>query len=83
MKMYGIKNEMKNVVGFVDETKKLNVLVDNEVFNEVFERNIDDLMLEVEMVVENVGDVDKLVEFRKSENKYDVYVNEKKVEFDY
>ena len=83
MKMYGVKNVMKNVVGFVDESRKLKVEVDVEVFENVFERSFESVMLEVEMVVENLFDVVKVVEFKKSNENYDVYVNDEKYEFDY
>lgn len=83
MKMYGVKNEMKNVVGFVDESRKLRVELDVEVFNDVFEKNFDSVMLEVEMVIENLFDVVKVVEFKKNDENYDVYLNGTKYEFDY
>ena len=83
MKMYGVKNEMKNVVGFVDESRKLKVELDVEVFNDVFEKNFDSVMLEVEMVIENLFDVVKVVEFKKNDESYDVYLNGTKYEFDY
>lgn len=83
MKMYGVKNEMKNVVGFVDESRKLKVELDVEVFNDVFERDFDSVMLEVEMVIENLFDVVKVVEFKKNDENYDVYLNGTKYEFDY
>lgn len=83
MKMYGVKNEVKNVVGFVDESRKLKVELDVEVFNDVFERDFDSVMLEVEMVIENLFDVVKVVEFKKNDENYDVYLNGTKYEFDY
>ena len=83
MKMYGVKNEMKNVVGFVDESRKLKVELDVEVFNDVFEKDFDSVMLEVEMVIENLFDVVKVVEFKKNDENYDVYLNGTKYEFDY
>lgn len=83
MKMYGVKNEMRNVVGFVDESRKLRVELDVEVFNDVFERDFDSVMLEVEMVIENLFDVVKVVEFKKNDENYDVYLNGTKYEFDY
>lgn len=83
MKMYGVKNEMKNVIGFVDESRKLKVELDVEVFNDVFERDFDNVMLEVEMVIENLFDVVKVVEFKKNDENYDVYLNGTKYEFDY
>ena len=83
MKMYGVKNEVKNVVGFVDESRKLKIELDNEVFNDVFERDFDSVMLEVEMLIENLCDVIKVVEFKKNDENYDVYLNGTKYEFDY
>lgn len=83
MKMYGVKNEMKNVVGFVDESRKLKVELDVEVFNNVFGRDFDSVMMEVEMVIENLFDVVKVVEFKKNDENYDVYLNGTKYEFDY
>lgn len=84
MKMYGIKNEIKNVVGFVDESRKLQVEVDVEVFENVFEKNIDSLMMEVEMIIDGLfNDVVKFVKFVSNDENYDVYLNDEKYEFDY
>lgn len=84
MKMYGIKNDVKNVVGFVDESRKLQVEVDVEVFENVFEKNIDSLMMEVEMIIDGLfNGVVKFVKFVSNDENYDVYLNNEKYEFDY
>ena len=75
-------HECKSIVINVNE--KLIVEVDSEVMFEVFERDFDALMLEVEMVIEHLGDdVMKNVRFEKNDENYDVYLNGTKYEFDY
>ena len=85
MKMYGIKNEMKNVVGFVCESMNLKVEIDKEVFDEVFESCWEMVRNETSMILED-GEFEGKVEMRfvkSEENEYDVYVNDEKYEFDY
>ena len=80
MKMY----ENKNVVSLVDESRKLKVEVDVEVFEKVFEKNIDSLMFEVEMIIDGLfNDVVKVVKFVSNDESYDVYLNGVKYEFDF
>lgn len=80
MKMY----ENKKVVSLVDESRKLKVEVDVEVFDKVFEKNIDSLMFEVEMIIDGLfNDVVKVVKFVSNDENYDVYLNGVKYEFDY
>ena len=76
MKMYGVKNEKKNVVGLVLEN--LTVEVDKEVFDDVFEGNWDLVKIEVNMIYEDVYVGDNItMKFVKNENNlYDVYVND-------
>ena len=80
MKMY----ENKKVVSLVDESRKLKVEVDVEVFEKVFEKNIDSLMFEVEMIIDGLfNDVVKVVKFVSNDENYDVYLNGVRYEFDY
>ena len=80
MKMY----ENKKFVSLVDENRKLKVEVDVEVFEKVFEKNIDSLMFEVEMIIDGLfDDVVKVVKFVSNDENYDVYLNGVKYEFDY
>ena len=80
MKMY----ENKKVVSLIDESRKLKVEVDVEVFDKVFEKNIDSLMFEVEMIIDGLfDDVVKVVKFVSNDENYDVYLNGVKYEFDY
>ena len=80
MKMY----ENKKFVSLVDENRKLKVEVDVEVFEKVFEKNIDSLMFEVEMIIDGLfNDVVKVVKFVSNDENYDVYLNGVKYEFDY
>ena len=80
MKMY----ENKKVVSLVDESRKLKVEVDIEVFDKVFEKNIDSLMFEVEMIIDGLfDDVVKVVKFVSNDENYDVYLNGVKYEFDF
>ena len=80
MKMY----ENKKFVSLVDESRKLKVEVDVEVFEKVFEKNIDSLMFEVEMIIDGLfDDVVKFVKFVSNDENYDVYLNGVKYEFDY
>ena len=80
MKMY----ENKKVVSLVDESRKLKVEVDVEVFEKVFEKNIDSLMFEVEMIIDGLfDDVVKVVKFVSNDENYDVYLNGVKYEFDF
>ena len=80
MKMY----ENKKFVSLVDESRKLKVEVDVEVFDKVFEKNIDSLMFEVEMIIDGLfDDVVKVVKFVSNDENYDVYLNGVKYEFDY
>lgn len=80
MKMY----ENKKVVSLVDESRKLKVEVDVEVFEKVFEKNIDSLMFEVEMIIDGLfDDVVKVVKFVSNDESYDVYLNGVKYEFDF
>ena len=80
MKMY----ENEKVVSLVDESRKLKVEVDVEVFDKVFEKNIDSLMFEVEMIIDGLfDDVVKVVKFVSNDENYDVYLNGVKYEFDY
>ena len=80
MKMY----ENKKFVSLVDESRKLKVEVDVEVFEKVFEKNIDSLMFEVEMIIDGLfDDVVKVVKFVSNDENYDVYLNGVKYEFDY
>ena len=80
MKMY----ENKKVVSLVDESRKLKVEVDVEVFDKVFEKNIDSLMFEVEMIIDGLfDDVVKVVKFVSNDENYDVYLNGVKYEFDF
>lgn len=80
MKMY----ENKKFVSLVDESRKLKVEVDVEVFDKVFEKNIDSLMFEVEMIIDGLfNDVVKVVKFVSNDENYDVYLNGVKYEFDY
>lgn len=80
MKMY----ENKKFVSLVDESRKLKVEVDIEVFDKVFEKNIDSLMFEVEMIIDGLfDDVVKVVKFVSNDENYDVYLNGVKYEFDY
>ena len=80
MKMY----ENKKFVSLVDESRKLKVEVDVEVFDKVFEKNIDSLMSEVEMIIGGLfNDVVKVVKFVSNDENYDVYLNGVKYEFDY
>ena len=80
MKMY----ENKKFVSLVDESRKLKVEVDVEVFEKVFEKNIDSLMFEVEMIIDGLfNDVVKVVKFVSNDENYDVYLNGVKYEFDY
>lgn len=78
---------MKNVKIYVvmrEEERKLKVEVDVEVFDKIFDNDEDALMLEVEMIIENLGnDVVKNVRFEKNDENYDVYLNDEKYEFDY
>ena len=84
MKMYYVKNEEKRLIGLVEENGKLSVSVDFEVFENVFEKSFDALMLEVEMIIDGLdNEVEKFVEFRKNDENYDVYLNDEKYEFDY
>ena len=80
MKMY----ENEKVVSLVDETRKLKVEVDVEVFEKVFEKNIDSLMFEVDMIIDGLfDDVVKVVKFVSNDENYDVYLNGVKYEFDF
>ena len=80
MKMY----ENKKVVSLVDESRKLKVEVDVEVFEKVFEKNIDSLMFEVEMIIDGLfNDVVKVVKFVSNDENYDVNMNGVKYEFDF
>ena len=80
MKMY----ENKKFVSLVDESRKLKVEVDVEVFDKVFEKNIDSLMFEVEMIIDGLfDDVVKVVKFVNNDENYDVYLNGVKYEFDF
>lgn len=80
MKMY----ENKKVVSLIDESRKLKVEVDVEVFDKVFEKNIDSLMFEVEMIIDGLfDDVVKVVKFVSNDENYDVYLNGVKYEFDF
>lgn len=80
MKMY----ENEKVVSLVDESRKLKVEVDVEVFDKVFEKNIDSLMFEVEMIIDGLfDDVVKVVKFVSNDENYDVYLNGVKYEFDF
>ena len=80
MKMY----ENKKFVSLVDESRKLKVEVDVEVFDKVFEKNIDSLMFEVEMIIDGLfDDVVKVVKFVSNDENYDVYLNGVKYEFDF
>ena len=80
MKMY----ENEKVVSLVDESRKLKVEVDVEVFEKVFEKNIDSLMFEVEMIIDGLfDDVVKVVKFVSNDESYDVYLNGVKYEFDF
>ena len=80
MKMY----ENKKFVSLVDESRKLKVEVDVEVFEKVFEKNIDSLMFEVEMIIDGLfDDVVKVVKFVSNDESYDVYLNGVKYEFDF
>ena len=80
MKMY----ENKKFVSLVDESRKLKVEVDVEVFEKVFEKNIDSLMFEVEMIIDGLfDDVVKVVKFVSNDENYDVYLNGVKYEFDF
>ena len=80
MKMY----ENKKFVSLVDESRKLKVEVDVEVFEKVFEKNIDSLMFEVEMIIDGLfNDVVKVVKFVSNDESYDVYLNGVKYEFDF
>ena len=80
MKMY----ENKKFVSLVDESRKLKVEVDVEVFEKVFEKNIDSLMFEVEMIIDGLfNDVVKVVKFVSNDENYDVYLNGVKYEFDF
>lgn len=84
MRMFGVKNFEKNIVGFFDESRKLKVVVDLKVFDDVFEENINSLMMEVEMIVDGLSnDVLKFVKFVGNDENYDVYLNGVKYEFDY
>lgn len=85
MKMFGIKNEMKNVVGFVCEEMNLKVEIEKEVFEKVFEKCWEMVRNEVSMILED-GEFEGKVEMRfvsSEENEYDVYVNNERYEFDY
>ena len=85
MKVFGIKNETKNVVGFVDEEMNLKVEVEKEVFEEVFEKSWEMVGNEVSVILED-GEFEGKVEMsftRSEENEYDVYVNNERYEFDY
>ena len=80
MKMY----ENEKVVSLVDESRKLKVEVDVEVFEKVFEKNIDSLMFEVDMIIDGLfNDVVKVVKFVSNDENYDVYLNGVKYEFDF
>ena len=80
MKMY----ENEKVVSLVDESRKLKVEIDVEVFEKVFEKNIDSLMFEVEMIIDGLfDDVVKVVKFVSNDENYDVYLNGVKYEFDF
>lgn len=80
MKMY----ENEKVVSLVDESRKLKVEVDVEVFEKVFEKNIDSLMFEVDMIIDGLfDDVVKVVKFVSNDENYDVYLNGVKYEFDF
>lgn len=80
MKMY----ENEKVVSLIDESRKLKVEVDVEVFEKVFEKNIDSLMFEVEMIIDGLfDDVVKFVKFVSNDENYDVYLNGVKYEFDF
>ena len=80
MKMY----ENEKVVSLIDESRKLKVEVDVEVFDKVFEKNIDSLMFEVEMIIDGLfDDVVKVVKFVSNDENYDVYLNGVKYEFDF
>lgn len=85
MKMYGVKNEKKNVLGIIDEKRNLKVEIDVVVFEEVFDKNFDSLDFEVEMIIEGLGrDVKKFVEIKYDEEKmYIAKLNGVKYEFDY
>ena len=78
---------MKDVKIYVvmrEEERKLKVEVDVEVFDKIFDNDEDALMLEVETIIENLGDdVVKNVRFEKNNENYDVYLNDVKYEFDY
>lgn len=75
---------MKKFVSLVDETRKLKVEVDVEVFDKVFEKNVDSLMLEVDMIIDGLfDDVVKVVKFVSNDENYDVYLNGVKYEFDF
>ena len=76
---------MKKFVSLVDESRKLKVEVDVEVFDKVFEKNIDSLMFEVNMIVDGLfDDVVKVVKFVSNDDEnYDVYLNGVKYEFDF
>lgn len=75
---------MKIYVRMNDEKRKLSVDVDVEVFDEIFDNDEDALMMEVEMIIENLGDdIEKKVRFEKNDDNYDVYLNDEKYEFDF
>ena len=75
---------MKIYVRMNDEKRKLSVDVDVEVFDKIFDNDEDALMMEVEMIIENLGnDIEKKVRFEKSDDNYDVYLNNEKYEFDF
>lgn len=76
---------MKKFVSLVDESRKLKVEVDVEVFDKVFEKNVDSLMFEVDMIIDGLfDDVVKVVKFVSNDDEnYDVYLNGVKYEFDF
>ena len=85
MKVEETKMKVEKIyVRMNDEKRKLSVDVDVEVFDKIFDNDEDALMMEVEMIIENLGnDIEKKVRFEKSDENYDVYLNDEKYEFDY
>ena len=75
---------MKIYVRMNDEKRKLSVDVDVEVFDKIFDNEEDALMMEVEMIIEHLDDdIEKKIRFEKSDDNYDVYLNDEKYEFDF
>ena len=81
---------MENVKIYVvmnEEERNLEVRVDVEVYDKVFDNDEDALMMEVEMIIDGLSNyIVKRVRFEKDDtdyNNYIVYLNDVRYEFDF